>query len=286
MQLNNNGENMHPVNHSSFALSKLHEDSYQLSIQFSNKEKGNLISQNTVIFYQKPPVSNGVVWDVFSKDCFCDKQIVKKSFKTNDIELLNQASQHLPYPESHPIVAVFDIKHHNKRYLSPEIADSEKSICKFIQGPKPASENNAAKIHSIFHTSLPLDFVLCEGSLKKTLLEEGGFDEKAVEYLNSKSGSMDLCQCAEFFMNAFKLGHHAQANGGNVFKSEDYLIPVSNKYTVYPSQNVSTTIYPSKYKNIYAVDGYYASILSKIFTISGSFYDQANLTLMQVKNKQ
>ncbi len=157
--------------------------------------------------------------------------------------------------------------------IGSSVAKCEEVVCDFFKQEitNSAISSRSKKIHTLIQKNYPLDFVLCEGSLKMDILKYGGFLDKEIEYFQkTKIGAKSFCQCAEFFMNAFKLGQEVRAHEGT-FLGEKYFIPISKKYAVLKPQKKSTVFYPSSYKELYSLEGDFAKVMSSIFSVSGQF---------------
>ncbi len=110
-----------------------------------------------------------------------------------------------------------------------------------------------------------LDYIILEGSLKADLLGLQIFSEEEADFLQTDPvGKLGFCQCAEFFMNGFKLGHTAL--GLSVHK---YVVPIHSNKLFEPLSN-SVVYYPKSYQKLYALASPIAKCFQNCFSIEGS----------------
>ena len=110
-----------------------------------------------------------------------------------------------------------------------------------------------------------LDYIIFEGSLKADLLKSKIFSEQEAAFLQTDPiGKQVFCQCAEFFMNAFKLG--SKAPGIDVHK---YVIPVNSDKAFEPLTN-SVVLFPKSYEKLYALDSPIAKCFQDCFHVEGN----------------
>lgn len=163
------------------------------------------------------------------------------------------------------------------------IPQSEQRVCELFSSETLYSNSPSLcqKVHKIFQKNRPLDFVLCEGTLKMDLLKMGGFSAVEIKFLEKSTKS--FCQCAEFFMNAFKLGQTARSETGELFKGESYFRPVGHR--VFEPCAKSVVYYPPLYKDLYSLEGKYAQVIKPLFDVSGHFDPVTQITTMTVGGK-
>ncbi len=107
-----------------------------------------------------------------------------------------------------------------------------------------------------------LDYILLEGSLKAAILSSGVFSSREIEYLHENTA--ELCQCAEFFMNGFKLGHSALG-----LSFESYIAPLDPAKPFQP-RTKSVVLYPESYGELYSLDSQVARCFKSCFNMTGS----------------
>lgn len=262
------------INKSTFSLTPLNESAYALNIAFSDKD-GSLLSTKAFTFIQDPSAKEGEIFDIYSQNGACNRPL----FTTKDFKGLQLAASKLQLEKpKHPTVLVLDLKDSNKKYLEGfEIAQHEAVVCDFFQNGKidPYLSKQAKKIVPLFQGTCPLDFVLCEGSLKKDLIHQFS-DTQAEYFLSSSEGPISFCQCAEYFMNGFKFGQEVTG-----IPADHYIVPISNK-VFHPFQK-STVWYPALYKEIYSPEGEFAKTLKPVFSVSGAFDVKTQITQMSVE---
>ncbi|MBX3718925.1 MAG: hypothetical protein KF898_04700 [Parachlamydiales bacterium] len=262
------------ISKSTFSLTPLHESAYALNIAFSGKD-GSLLSTKAFTFIQDPSAKEGEIFDIFSQNGVCNKPL----FTMNDVKGLKLAAAKLQLEKpQHPTVLVLDLKDSQKEYLDgAEIAQHEAVVCDFFQTGKtdPCLSRHAQKITPLFQGAYPLDFVLCEGSLKKDLVHQFS-DAQAQFFLSGSEGPISFCQCAEYFMNGFKFGHAVTG-----ISADHYIKPITNK--VFHPFEKSTVWYPALYKEIYSPEGEFANTLKPIFSIFGLFDAKTKITQMSVE---
>ena len=274
---------------STFKVIPLNEGAYQLSVQFSNGQEN--VSNKTFTFYQLPSVQKGMILDVITKNGISQSQILE-TFTNRDVKeaksvtsMLN--STHLSFPK----VAVLDLKDSHSHYTpcaecEHSIAVNEQYVCDFFKSSltPPVQNNPAQKLHHLFHTILPIDFVICEGSLKQALVKKGGFSDKEVEFLYTKVGAVAFCQLAEFFMNGFKTGQTARATASE-YLAEHFITPLSSRFPSFKPYQESVVYYPGTYKQIYSPEGDFAQILKPVFSITGDYNQINKITTLSFSRK-
>lgn len=274
---------MEQIDGSIFNIKPLNDGAYELKVQFLNKEKKHISDQIFTFCQKNQNLKDGKILDVYSQNGFCRTAMLKNLFKKRDLKGVEQAAKKLasPFEPKGPVVCVLDIKGMQKSYQDPKISKCEKVVCDFFH-EKTVEDSQSPigkKIHGLFQKSHPLDFVICEGSLKSHLLKKFT-DKQVVEYLQSKSGSKSFCQVAEFFMNGFKFGQEASD-----IKAKDYIKPVSSKFDVFHPYKKSTVWYPVLYKDLYSPQGVYAKALNPIFSVKGSLDENSGITTVNVEKK-
>jgi len=281
------------ISKSSFSLAPLNESAYELNIHFSN-EKGDLVSDKKFTFLQQQSLEEGEILDVYSQNGTTAPAILKHLFEKRDEQEVKKAAAVLkPIVPSGPIMVVLDLQDPHTHYsacsecVDETIAKCEGVVCDFFQKKTLESSlsAHAKKIHKLFQESCPLNFVLCEGSLKMDLLKYGGFTDAEIDYFqNSSVGPKNFCQCAEFFMNGFKLGQTVRGAGGYLLP-EKFIQPVSSKFTAFKPYQKSTVFYPASYKELYSLEGEFAKVLSSIFCLKGGFNAASKITTISVEKK-
>jgi hypothetical protein len=275
---------------SSFFISPLNDSAYELKIQFEDMQGGK--TNHSFVFIQTP-IKEGKIFDVFTKNGKCSPDILANLFETDDLKELSYSMKQLGSVNNDPLVAVFDLKDPNQGYLScynfdaSSIEKCEDVVCEFFKGKYPEIPKEASEIYHFAKNELPLDFLIQEGTLKKNILQKGGFTEQQVEYLNANhgKGAIAFCQLAEFFMNAFKTGQETK-NGGDLFQAQSFIKPISSRFDVFYPCSTSIVYYPSLYKKIYSPEGAFAQTLSHAFDITGKFYKKTHITSLQMEKKK
>lgn len=143
---------------------------------------------------------------------------------------------------------------------------AEQCALKFFQSeevyPHAKSPNRIKKLFSEHDRSI--DFILFEGSLKADLLRSGLFSAEEISVLQEDSlGRQSFCQCAEFFMNAFKLGHTTPG-----FPFHKYLVPIDPEKPFEPL-STSVVFYPKSYEELYSLESPIAHCFRKCFGVVG-----------------
>jgi len=248
------------IQSSHYALEPLHAGAYQLHVAYFDP-KGNALSKKSLIFTQEHPAVVGEVLDVHSQNGTCAKDL----FKKKDVKILRwAAAKQAEEKHQGPALMTLDLTDPKGSYLNGAIIHrNEQMVCDFL-GSKEAPEevpSRAKEVHHIFHTTLPLDFVFCEGSLKHALLHHNLSEDEADYWLKDP---IPFCQYAEIFMNAFKLG---QTTPGIV--PEPFFKPLAGR-TSFSPQTTSTVWYPPLYEKVYALDGLFFQKMRPIFDLSGT----------------
>lgn len=237
----------------------LHESAYQLNLNFKTEENSFL---RTFTFIETTPI-NGKVQDIFTKNGVCQSFSPSAPFTKREIK---EAKASAPLVDSScQTVAAFDFNDAEKRYLNgPNIQSTEQSILTLFQD---------AKVKSL----IPAQFILCEGSLKADILK--GLSDREVEYLNSKSGAVSFCECAEYFMNGMKLG-----GAPKEFEIQKYFKEIGK--ASFKPVKTSTVFYPDQYKEIYAPTSPFASALIPVFSVTGNYSATSKITTLHVERKK
>lgn len=258
---------MNAVSHCSFSLKSLHEQAYQLKVQFPDE------SDKIFTFIQQFPLEKGEIVDIYSQNGSCNSSILNGLFQKRDIQGIQKAVAKLQKTLG-PTVMVLDLHDPNTGYVDCEetIPLCEETVCSFLKENKATTSKSAKKIHALFQETL--DFVICEGSLKMDLLK--GFSPQQVDYFLGDSTS--FCQCAEFFMNSFKFGQEVDG-----ILAEKYIKSVSSKFSVFKPYEKSTVFYPSNYKPIYGIDKPFAKTLKPVFSVTGDCDEVSNITTISLE---
>lgn len=262
------------IENCSFELKSLNEDAYELDVKFLGK-KNVKISNATIVFKQEKLVSCGETVDIYSQNGVSTKNIQELFtseehglFKPADLKGMAIAARKMQTTVLNgPTVIALDMKDEEKSYLQKYcIREVEAGVCAFFQQKKPQSKalGAAEKVRALIQKELPCDFILAEGTLKSDIIHT--FSEKEAEwFLTTKTGAIKFCQCAEFYMNAFKLG---QAPDGMF--ADDYFHPISSSAGSFQPQSKSTVWYPESYKQIYSLNGKFSKTMKKVFSLEGS----------------
>lgn len=267
------------ISNSSFSLTPMNSEAYQLDVQFLDANQ-QVLSKKSSIFTQQSTPESGVILDVYSQNGVCSNGLFANPeqalFQSKDEHGIKRAVKLLPSTEhAGPTVIVLDLKDPNKSYLDRDaIAARESAVCDFLSAEATADDvlPRAMKIHKIFKEALPLDFVLCEGSLKHALLANLSEDEAG--YLLQRD-PLAFCKYTEYFMNAFKLGQSTKD-----LTPVSFFKPVS-KVGAFKPQATSTVWYPKQYKDIYSVNGTFFQTMKPVFSVSGK--EAENISVVNVR---
>ncbi len=290
---------LNPITSASFHIEALHPQAYALSVHFLDKNKQKL-SEKIFTFLAPVYGQETKIWDVYTHNGSCQNNSIKRTakwlnmlFDQEELAEVKNVSSHiklqkLKFFSQDALMATLDLPHSEDkiRYLPQKSSDpniiqkAEEVVCEFIKSGKSGVSHPAQEVFSLFKTDVPLDFVFCEGSLKKDLLEQGGLTDDQMEYLNSKQGSQDFCACAEYFMTALKLGQSVQGMFPqfNVF---NYVKPVSNKCEAFQPAGTCVVFYPQKYQQMYACDGNIVQGLASVYDIASSYSEQTKITTLK-----
>jgi hypothetical protein len=270
------------VDHASFLLEPKKNGSYALQVNFMSAGKLATSSKEFTFTPYQGELSGELV-DYYSQNGVCSPDILNHLFSKGDEQGIKKAASKLkPLAGKVPTILVLDLKDPQSGYkpnLEGTVAKCEEVVCAFFKKPQPGVSKHARKAQAL----VAPDFVLCEGSLKIDLLAKGGFSPAEVDYFNSPNGVTSFCQCAEFFMNAFKFGQEAHGPNGD-FLAGKYIVPISGKAEFKPYAK-SVVFYPALYKEVYSPQGAFAQVLSTAFQIEGMFDAPSKITTltMQVK---
>lgn len=243
----------------SYGLESLNEVAYNLVVNFHAKD-GSLHSRKVIQFQQQCPQQVGTVTDVITKNSLC--QIF--SFEKREVQEAKKVMSMVQADAPGPFVAVFDFKDPTYGYGNhshPSILQNEDAAVNFFANPLPAGSKKSLKdIHGLFHSAHPIDFILCEGSLKTDILTK--FEDKQIEFLNSKDFTEGFCICAEYFMHGFK-----QGQAPNDMQPLKYFKAVSKQTQTYAAQTDSKVFYPPLYKDTYGPYSDFVKSLMPIFNV-------------------
>lgn len=270
------------ISNASFLLQKHNECAYELKIQFTNADEKAISDKSFTFKQQTLALQAGEILDVYSQNGICHQEILGHLFENRDVKEIRSAVKKLapPLTPSGPLFFVLDLKGETEGYFDPQIAKCEQVVCDFFKNiTSHKASTRAKKVRSLFEQAAPLNFVLCEGSLKSKLLKE--FSDPEIAFFQSKLGAHSFCQCAEYFMNGFKLG---QEVGG--ISASNFITPVSEKFAAFYPYEKSTVWYPPSYKDLYSLDGTYAQTLKPVFFLSGNFDALDGITTMSVEVKR
>lgn len=260
---------MNAISQCSFSLKSLHEQAYQLKVQFPNG------SNKIFTFIQQSSLEKGEIVDIYSQNGACSASILNGLFQKKDVQGIQKAVAKLQEPLG-PSVMALDLHDPNTGYVDCQetIPVCEEAVCSFLKESTAdgTTSKSAKKVHALFQKTL--DFVICEGSLKMDLLK--GFSPQQVDYFLSAPAS--FCQCAELFMNSFKFGQEVDG-----ILAEKYIKSVSSKFSVFKPYEKSTVFYPAMYKEIYSVDGSFAKGLKPVFSVSGGFDAVSKITTISLE---
>lgn len=280
-----------PIVDCDFSLSSL-GDAYQYTTQFLDAERKVVSTASSVFYRRQGPANPGNVVDIYSQNGRSlpnptdllgggDGHLIEHG----DLRGLRRVANKLQLnPEQDRTVFVLDLRDVGGSYVDPtSIEESEKVVCEYISSKKQPEGlgKSAKKAHELFHSKLPVDFVLCEGSLKHELLK--GLDETQMDYfLNTgKTGRTAFCEYTEPFMTAMKLGDELK-----VFDlREGFLIPVSPPQTSpenFSPRSVSTVYYPEEYQDLYSPQARIPQALSKVLPVTFSVDPVNQITEMTI----
>lgn len=258
-----------------FSLTTLHSEAYELEVVFPPLMQEVGISSKTFTFIQKPAYVSGEMVDIYSLNGVCQREL----FKCDDGQAIQKAADKwLDQESASPTIVVLDLKDSHLSYQQDlKIAKYENAVCDFFKSAKTnaiVKGKDAKKVYPLSEASVAVDFVLREGSLKHDLLSY--FSPAQGEYLLSKQGGTGFCQCAEFFMNGFKLGQEAAG-----ISAENYVTALANK-KFHPYQT-SIVWYPPLYKEMYSLQGPFAKALKSVFSVTGAFDEKTGITSLNVE---
>ncbi len=267
------------ISSSSFHVTKLHESAYELNIQFYD-EKSNIADNKQFTFCQGGSATDTEIYDVFTKNGSSLATLSNHLFIGSDFNFAKKVTPLLlAKSDQTSHICALDLQHPTLYYAHSNIENSENAVCSFLTADKPSKDasKNAQGIHKKFKETLAVDFVLKEGTLKQHLLTYGGFTDSQAAFFNSEKGYLSMCQTAEFFMNAIKLGESVR-----VLEGTDFVHSISGK-TFTPCKT-STNFYPELYKDIYSSTGNFAKQLGQFYSISGEFHIKSEITTLQIKS--
>lgn len=275
------------ISQCSFTLTSHHARAYQLEMDFTDMA-GSSLSKKHVNFTQDRAPVQGRLWDVASINSRCG---VPSHFEKRDFESIKAAlSQYAEMGGADPIIVTLDIKDSHDLYDSAacpgeSISSEEDAVCDFFRATELDLPNSSTrkKIHSLFQSVHPVDFVLREGSLKKDLLQTGLFSDAEADFFQKRGGKA-FCQVAEFFMNGLKLGSVARSTAGD-FPLYAYVTSLLSVPTSFGPYNESTVLYPPLYQETYSLEGPFFRSLASVYSVSGSLDPKSKITTVNVAAK-
>lgn len=275
------------ITSSAFNLKPFNSGSYELEVTFLD-ENSNPVSKRQHVFTQQVSPSCERITDVYSQNGTCSEipsHLFKRSkgclFGKSDERAIGLAAKKWTAEKpQRPSVLVLDLKDSEKSYKNrATIAQGEREFSDFLQsdGTDPSILPRAGRIHSLYQKSLPVDFILREGSLKSDLLRTQ-FSDPEAEYLLTHG--KDLCQYAEFYMNGFKLGQSTKG----IF-AEDYFLPCAAKDQAFKPGLESSVWYPEDYSELYSVDSPFFQGMKPVFSVTGSNDEATGISCVTVGRK-
>ncbi len=249
----------------SFSMNKLTAEAYAFNIMFASNEKS--LSSKRFIFTHKNKEKGDLV-DIYSLNSQSSE--LTGTFCGRDIKCLKEVVKQLDLSSKRSTLLTVDIKNVSQGYLDPCIRVSEVRVCEFLSHHEKSSSKSANQARELLQGKL--DYVFCEGSLKSDLLKQ--FEEKEIEFLNSKEGALTYCKLTEVFMNAAKFGHACESIDAGKF-----IVDLSPTTHFHPHSE-STIWYPKRYKQS---SKEVASMFSPVFTTSLSFDHPTGITSLTMK---
>lgn len=297
------------ISNALFSIETKNLKEYELHVQFVNNNQ-HVVSDRKFTFIQKEEIEKGYTLDVFTQNATCEKkknikEIWKHIFRQNKdekkyskskSETIATALNYNIQSENQPAQRIFvlDLQDPQTRYtvLTP-IENYEKIIDEFLRTDLDTkkSVSDTEKINTLFK-KYQVNFVLHEGSLKFDILNSKAFSPQEIEFFQDHSqgpngerspGPLLFCQCAEFFMNAFKFGQEAQG-GESSFLASKYIVPLAEGAKFHP-QEQSVVLFPPYYKDAYSSNGAYTQAISSRFSVNCELDEKTDITTMQLKMK-
>jgi hypothetical protein len=285
-----------------FSLGPVRESYYDLSIKFLNGEDEVLSTKKFTFSQQKKEdgklsyekartgkkdAFEDTLLDVYSQNGVCGPKILSSLFLKRDEQGIRRATAMMNEKAFKArtilVLDLQDPKTGYKENSDETIAKCERAVCDFFKSKSLSSE--ASKHAKKIHKNLALDFLLLEGSLKMDLLKYGGFSDSEIDYFHTSSGAKVLCQCTEFFINAFKMGEIAQGEKEGVLLADKYIVPISDQFTSFMPCIKSVVYLPPQYREMYAEDGIFAKKLKEAFAVSVTYDTSSKITIMNVTRK-
>ncbi len=241
-----------------FRTVPLSGEAYEFITEFFDTENRSH-SEITVVFNRSRDFREGTIVDIYSQNGKCDEtdplELLGNGpshlFSQHDIRGLNRVASLLTTLDPNDrTVLVLDLKDSNGSYINPaQIVNAEKVVCEYIGNPDPARDlgKRAKRAHEIFHSTVRVDHVLKEGSLKNTLLQFLSEDQAQYFLCRGAEGHSAFCELTEPFINALKLGHSIP----RVQDSTSFFSPMKREKPFHPG-TVSIVHYPEQYNDLYS----------------------------------
>ncbi len=275
--------------------------SYKIYIHFySDAEKQHLVSRKKLTItkdHPEMPLLGKPVFDVYSYNGVStskpSKLLNERNFSTTTLEECHATLdifKRTKVSESQ-VLFVLDLKnfpqHENDKNYShrSSIEDSEAKLLSFLKIGHAKSSQQANLFREMLF-SIPLSYVILEGRLKATFIEDDFFSEAEKIFLQTRGiGCQSFCQIIEFFLNAFKRGESVTCktnlSSGEIkrktYDRTPYIQKIDETQPDYEPADISHTIYPPAYYEI-ATQGIYAMSMSR----STLFHTQTTIHPNQV----
>ncbi len=221
-------------------------------------------------------------------------QFLKNLIRPKNVKELNDQLTYLTrhFSSGRTNLFVLDITDAQGLYANKsEIEKAETIVASFLQQSEPKKKSPRKDFHQSV-TNHGIEFFLNEGSLKHDILNQLPSD--CVDFLQKTDRGRDqLCQLCEIIMNFFKIGFLVEVQS-QVLHPQNYFASTSirskgpnTKLVLERIHNISlATLYPSHYREMYAMRGEYYSTITEIFETHHQYDEITQITAITIKNKK
>lgn len=291
-----------------FSMKRLNEEAHEFRATFLDKN-GNINSETSHIFTLDPgkivdSIGGRKTIDILSQngislenpaDILSDKP--GHLFEHKDVKELALSGKKFLNSSlnGNDVLIVLDLQDPNRSYLDKvAIQQNEASVVQLFSTKKeklstdfPDAGKSAKKVHSIFTEQLPLTKILCEGSVKASLVDTLS-DSQAEFFLTPAKHNRSLfCQFTEPFLIGAKTGSVDQTTKREL---SDFITPITPKTedTELPARLSSTVVqetwYQGPYRDMYGPDAAIPSQLRNVYTIDFEVDDVHRITSMRLES--
>jgi len=262
-----------------FSTASQGKGAYEYKVVF---QRESAIEETLFKIFQHSVPQKGEILDVYSLNGTLKNggangggstRVLKHILHKGDLEDVQKAISIFPlYNVETQRVFVLDLQDTHTKYRPclqcPSLLETnELIVADFLRTKPTEKERTSDTAYQQIRTLLQagnVQFMIGEGSIKRNLLEHGGFTPDQMDFLLNEKGGSSFCQTAEFVMNAFKFGQAVKCGDGFELHGDAYIKAIGPAHFI--PGDVSTVLYPSFYKEVYnETDSRYVKAITNVF---------------------